>query len=781
LEHNPNMADTAVAELPSDSTRLRALFETMQDAVLFSDDQARFVDANPAACTLLGYSREELLQLDAWSVTPPAARGAVTAAWQAFLRAGRAAGEYTVLRKDGSTRDVECRGVARFQPGLHLSVLRDITERKHAEQALRRQAQVLDQIHDAVIATDLDGYIISWNKGAERLYGYTADEIRGKHVTLLYREEDRQTLAPEVIQSLKEMGNVEVEKPVLTKAGDVRWVHLSLSLLHEPDGSPTGMIGYSLDITERRCIEAALRDSEERFREMAENIEEVFWLTSADENRLDYISPAYERVYGRSRESLYRDPHSWLDAVHPEDAPRIRACLREPRAARPDGREYRVVRPDGSIRWVHVRLFPVRAENGEVHRLAGIALDVTERLRAKEVLRRQVQRLEAVREIDRAILAARSAEEIACAAVSRMRRLVPCDRASVVTFDFTAREAIYLAADVPSTSRFRTQTRVPFDALGDLSDLWRGESRRVSDYEQDPRHPLLARHLVAEGLRSYLVVPLLVQDDLIGCLGLSATTPGVFTDEHAEVARDVADAVAVALQEARLVEQVQVGQERLQALSRRLVDAQEAERRHVARELHDEIGQALTALKLFLEMNARAAEGTLADGLREIQGMVDELIGRVREMSLALRPPMLDDLGLVPTLQWHFERYTARTGVRVHFQHTDNGRLPADVETAVYRIVQEALTNVARHAGVDEVTVRLWTGASSAGVQVEDRGKGFFPETQPVAGNSGGLTGMRERSHLLGGRLTVEARPGGGTRLTATLPVAALRNGQERS
>jgi signal transduction histidine kinase len=147
---------------------------------------------------------------------------------------------------------------------------------------------------------------------------------------------------------------------------------------------------------------------------------------------------------------------------------------------------------------------------------------------------------------------------------------------------------------------------------------------------------------------------------------------------------------------------------------------------------------------------------------------------RVRQMSLDLRPAMLDDLGLLPALVWHFERYTTLTNVHVDFKHRgiDGQRFAPELETAAYRIAQEALTNVARHAGVDEVTVRVWADADTLGLQVEDRGTGFNPESVLAAETTSGLSGMYERAVLLGGRLDIESTPGAGACLTAEFPLA---------
>ena len=212
---------------------------------------------------------------------------------------------------------------------------------------------------------------------------------------------------------------------------------------------------------------------------------------------------------------------------------------------------------------------------------------------------------------------------------------------------------------------------------------------------------------------------------------------------------------------------------RLKILSRRLMEVQEAERRNIARELHDEISQVLTGLKLSLEMCSRTAGDNLGASLGQAQTLVNELMARARKLSLDLRPGMLDDLGLLPTLLWHIEHYTAQTRVQVTFKNSglEGRRFAPEVETAAYRIAQEALTNIARHAGVTEATLRVWTEAHTLTIQVEDSGSGFDPEAAMAGNDTSGLAGMRERATLLGGQLTVESRSGAGTRLTAELVI----------
>ena len=171
------------------------------------------------------------------------------------------------------------------------------------------------------------------------------------------------------------------------KNGSIIWAHLSLSLLRDGGGVPIGMIGYSMDVTAAKTAEIALRESEERFRQMAENIEEMFWMTDGALTEMMYISPAYERIFGRTCQSLYEQPRSFLEAVHPDDHATV---LERLEGALTDGNwseEYRIVRPEGSVRWVWDRAFPIRDGTGRIFRFAGITQDITARKQAEAEIR----------------------------------------------------------------------------------------------------------------------------------------------------------------------------------------------------------------------------------------------------------------------------------------------------------------------------------------------------------------------------------------------------------
>jgi len=209
--------------------------------------------------------------------------------------------------------------------------------------------------------------------------------------------------------------------------------------------------------------------------------------------------------------------------------------------------------------------------------------------------------------------------------------------------------------------------------------------------------------------------------------------------------------------------------DRQKELSRRLLEVQEAERRRVALELHDEIGQVLTGLKLTLEMGARGADTEARQSVTRARMLVNDLMARTRKLSLDLRPATLDHLGLLSALLWLIKNYTSQTAVLVDFKHDgiSGRRFLPDIETAAYRVVQEALTNVARHAGLTEAIVRIWADQDVLTVTVTDQGIGFDPQAILSTTGSSGIAGMRERVLLLGGHFAITSSPGKGTRLTA--------------
>ena len=285
---------------------------------------------------------------------------------------------------------------------------------------------------------------------------------------------------------------------------------------------------------------------------------------------------------------------------------------------------------------------------------------------------------------------------------------------------------------------------------------------RLDDLTRDPRsvgfppnHP---------PMRSFLGVPVMTRGVAFGNLYLAEKQPaGSFTEEDEEIATLLAAQAAVAIENA--------GSVRRDAL-RRAVQAQEGERRRLARELHDETGQALTSILLGLSAVERAESAEAAHAAAaDLRKLVVETLQDVRRLAVELRPSALDDFGLAPALRRLGQTVREASNLDVQVEaRLGEERLPADVETALYRIVQEALTNVVKHAGADHVSIVVTRKPESVVVMIEDDGRGF--DLAQSSGERLGLLGMRERVQLLDGTLVVEATPGSGTTLIVELPLA---------
>ncbi len=287
--------------------------------------------------------------------------------------------------------------------------------------------------------------------------------------------------------------------------------------------------------------------------------------------------------------------------------------------------------------------------------------------------------------------------------------------------------------------------------------LERRRSERVDSMIDDPEvDPEVSRRL---GVRTGLWVPLLAQGRVIGVIEIhdKDTPDGRFSDDDLRLAETFASRAAVA---------VDLSQRVARDALRRVVAAQELERRRLARELHDETGQALTSILLGL----KPLEETLGEPVAELRELVVGALQDVRRLAVELRPKVLDDFGLVPAVERLTESFAEQTGLRIEFRSTlpDEERLPSEIETALYRVVQESLTNIVKHARAGSVSVLLTPKPGAVAAVVEDDGVGFDPE-QP--GDDGvGLLGMRERLGLLDGTLAIESGAAG-TTLVAEVPV----------
>jgi len=266
------------------------------------------------------------------------------------------------------------------------------------------------------------------------------------------------------------------------------------------------------------------------------------------------------------------------------------------------------------------------------------------------------------------------------------------------------------------------------------------------------------------GARTGIFVPMILRDRAIGVISAhdrEGADPR-FTDEDVRLAEAFASRAAVA---------VDLSERVARDALRRVVSVQELERMRLARELHDETGQALTSILLGLKRveEAKTKEDARA-AAAELRGEIVKTLQSVRRLAVELRPKALDDFGLVPALERLADAFSGDSGIAIDVQaNLDEARLPAEVETALYRIAQEALTNVAKHAGAGHVSVVVTRRDGSVTVVVEDNGRGFGATGSD--GDGLGLVGMKERVGLLGGRLAIESTEGSGTTIVAEVPL----------
>jgi signal transduction histidine kinase/AmiR/NasT family two-component response regulator len=418
----------------------------------------------------------------------------------------------------------------------------------------------------------------------------------------------------------------------------------------------------------------------------------------------------------------------------------------------------------------------------------GVAI---ENARLHEETMRRLKEAETFGAVTTALTRSLDLDQVLQSIVDSAARLIPASTSGVIHLVDEAAGKLIPRATLAPEVNIREKLEMP---IGEgIAGLVVQAKRliNVPNVEEDPRFLTID---TPTPKKSLLTAPLLIDGDCIGTLSLNSDQVGAFSADDERLLTTLAAQAAVAVRNARLFEQAQreiaerkraeeeVTKHRrdLQSLSAQLINAQEAERKRISRELHDEMGQALTAMSINLAAIEKELLPELSPMIRErlaeTSSLADQTLEQVRELSLDLRPSMLDDLGLLPTLRWYVNRYAKRLDIEVEFEAIDfEERLAAEVETALYRVVQEALTNAARHAQANRVRIRLEREESTVAGLIEDDGQGF--NVEEVAGREtsergAGLLGIRERVASLGGRFRIQSRPGQGTRLSLEIPIA---------
>lgn len=528
------------------------------------------------------------------------------------------------------------------------------------------------------------------------------------------------------------------------------------------------------EIAERQAMEEMWR----RYEAIINTSAELMTLINTD-YVYEAVNDAFCRALGRTREGILSRNVADIWGEEPFRQG-IQHALDECFAGETVRHQCWLEFPALGTRYFEITHYPLYSSTGIVTHAIVIFHDMTERKNVEDTLYQHAERLRILREIHRAMLTARSMEEIAGIVTRRLHRLVPCLISGVTLFDFEAHTLSILAINAQGKPVTVGRSSFPLNVLpaSEIRTLRRGEIYITEDLTllrlllSEVQTPQVRRVHACGGF------PLIAQGELIGvlCLGLKdihALSPG-----EMKIVQEITDSLASALRDALLTRAITNQQKALRRLSIQLMEAQEAERKRISQELHDEVGQALTAINLGLGLVAKELpKGTPASvrqTLKELEETVEEALKQVRDLSLDLRPSTLDDLGLIPTLRWYLSRYAQRINAEIFLEATEFETRPsAEIETAIYRAVQEGLTNIARHANPAHVWVRLEQDPSVIRVIIEDDGHGFdvqqaMDSHKPPSGL--GLLGIRERVASLGGRFSIQSHPGQGTRLYIELP-----------
>ncbi len=629
------------------------------------------------------------------------------------------------------------------------------------------------RIRDAVIVAEAGSQrIILWNPTATKIFGYSTSEA------LELRIEE---LVPENLKVQHRVGiaryaetghgtyidsDVPLELPALRKSGEEIYVELSLSPI-EPvygaDGDERFVLAIVRDITERKRTGEALRESEERFRSLIQNASDVITVLEPD-GTIRYDSPSVARVLGYHPEERIRERS--FDYVHPEDKERVQSTFVEAldnpgHVQRPV--EFRSRHKDGS--WRHMETIRINLlHDPGVKGVVSNSRDITERKQSEERLQRSLDALVTIHEAGQTFGSTLNEDEIGRSLLKMARRVVGLGAA-----------AIHLD--------YGHQERHPWHAVG-AERLWRpaydsSEARAARDgVLKTGEHRLFeAPHPDLEGGRLMgLCLPLRGQEQVLGVL--EAYGPEALKEQATvELLGSLANQAASALENARLYGKLEERERRLQELVGKLMAAQEEERRRVALEVHDGLTQVAMGAHQQLQAffhdphpDSARARKRLDRALELVQQTTEE----ARRVIADLRPTTLDDFGLATAVQSQVEELRADGWEVSYDEALGQERLPAEIETALYRVAREALWNVRKHAGTSWVGIALERWGEKVHLEVRDSGRGFDQSAVPGGGGPGervGLTSMRERVALLGGDFEIRSRVGEGTTVVVEVPL----------
>ncbi len=784
---------------------LRTVTATMREGVVAYDMKLRLTFVNPAFERLTGYPEEDLRDQEFLQYIHPDDRPALTAEWERLAQGGSLRDqEYRVVARGGHERwSSSSWEPMRDESGRQIGYLGtefDITERKLAEEAMRLDAelfQAMIEVQQSVAAAGLDsqtvmrviadrgmrltgasGAVIESIDGdelvpqvqigvvaprlplANSLSGLcvrTAELQRSDDVINdprighdAYREMGiRSLLAVPLNDDQRTLGVLKVvsNRPQAFTDRDAKALRLLGGLMGAALGHAAAYEGRQLRLEERT---RSLQDSEQRFKQLVDAAQEGIWLAD-DHGVITYVNQRMAELLGyQNGAMLGRRVYDFIDAASRDGAQRT---LVRPSASGGESRDLRFLRQDGGELWGLVSASPIVSRDGGLVGTVGMVTDITERKRAEDRLRRSAERLAILHDMGQAILAARSPAEIGRAALGRIRRMLPCQRCSIVLFDFPKGLA-QLVAGYAGVNPLSTAP-IPLDTLSPIEVLRRGTVRYIEDIAAMEAPPPIFRALLEDGLHSVLSVPLLADGEAIGEVNLASNTPAAYDSEHRDIALEVAAPIAIAIQHARLREELA---QKSAELERRMAERGAALRGATA-ELETLLYSVSHDLRTPVRHIGGFAELLLQDGGPGLDPAVRHYASRIREASSRMGG-MLDDLvqlsrlGRQDMLRRPVDFNTLVEDVVSLLQSETEDRLidwaieplpllecdPTLAKIAIANLVSNAV-KFTRTRGRASIRIRPVRADDQDGIAVQDNGVGF------KMAYAGKLFGLFQRLH----------------------------------
>jgi PAS domain S-box-containing protein len=611
---------------------------------------------------------------------------------------------------------------------------KDISDLKQAADKLeKRETQLLASIENtpniAVQWYNDKGEILYWNHASELMYGWTPGEAAGKTLDQLIQTPEE---AADFLKTLEEVARtgstIGPSEYEFRRRDGAKGFCMATIFSIPADEGELCFVCMDVDITERKKAEEEILISRRQFQNLVENISGVYWVNNLETYETLYISPSYETIWGLKCESLYKNPADFINAVHPEDKEFIFEAHKNIAGTHKANLSYRIIRPDGEIRWISANTNVVVTKGNKIE--YGYAEDITDRKKAEETLVEKEKKLQQVLSST-------------------------ADNFYVIDPDYTV-VLINKVAERNLEIAWGRSVKPGTNLLDVIPD--KGEEPIKENFEK----AFTGERIEYEMNLSHPGLPTWVMIYFTPVINESGTIIGVSV-----VAKDISE-------RKKAEELLHKSYEDIRQLASNLQSIREDERTNIAREIHDELGQQLTGLKMDLHWLTRKINSTdaeVTDKMKESIELINATIASVRKISTDLRPSILDDLGLIAALEWQSEEFEKRSGTRVEFTNKAGEiTVKPAVTTAVFRIYQELLTNIARHANADQVTALLKQDNNRLYFRVTDNGTGFNLESISNK-KTLGLLGIKERTLLLGGTYEFKSKPGEGSETIISIPL----------